>query len=30
VYRRQLLISALIVILVDLATKAWAVARLEN
>jgi len=30
VYRRQLLITALIVILFDLATKAWAVARLEN
>ena len=30
VYRRQLLVTALIVVLVDLATKAWAVARLEN
>ena len=30
VYRRQLLLTALIVILLDLATKAWAVARLEN
>ena len=30
VYRRQLLITALIVVLLDLATKIWAVARLEN
>ena len=30
VYRRQLLTTALIVILFDLATKIWAVARLEN
>jgi signal peptidase II len=30
VYRRQLLATALLVILVDLATKVWAVARLEN
>jgi signal peptidase II len=30
VYRRQLLVTALFVILLDLATKAWAVARLEN
>lgn len=30
VYRRQLLLTALIVILLDLATKVWAVARLEN
>jgi signal peptidase II len=30
VYRRQLLLTALVVILLDLATKAWAVARLEN
>ena len=30
VYRRQLLLTALVVILIDLATKAWAVARLEN
>ena len=30
VYRRQLLVTALIVIFIDLATKAWAVARLEN
>ena len=30
VYRRQLLVTALIVILIDLATKVWAVARLEN
>ena len=30
VYRRQLLTTALIVIVVDLATKIWAVARLEN
>ena len=30
VYRRQLLVTALIVILLDLATKIWAVARLEN
>jgi signal peptidase II len=30
VYRRQLLVTALIVVLVDLATKAWAVARLEH
>ena len=30
VYRRQLLLTALVVILFDLATKAWAVARLEN
>lgn len=30
VYRRQLLVTALVVILIDLATKAWAVARLEN
>ena len=30
VYRRQLLTTALIVILLDLATKIWAVARLEN
>lgn len=29
-YRRQLLVTALLVILFDLATKAWAVARLEN
>ena len=29
-YRRQLLLTALIVILLDLATKVWAVARLEN
>ena len=29
-YRRQLLATALLVILVDLATKVWAVARLEN
>lgn len=30
VYRRQLLVTALIVILLDLATKTWAVSRLEN
>ena len=30
VYRRQLLVTALIVVLLDLATKVWAVARLEN
>ena len=30
VYRRHLLVTALIVVLLDLATKAWAVARLEN
>jgi signal peptidase II len=30
VYRRQLLLTALVVISIDLATKAWAVARLEN
>jgi signal peptidase II len=30
VYRRQLLLTALIVILLDLATKVWAVSRLEN
>lgn len=30
VYRRQLLLTALVVILLDLATKSWAVARLEN
>ena len=30
VYRRQLFLTALIVILLDLATKIWAVARLEN
>lgn len=30
VYRRQLLLTALLVILLDFATKAWAVARLEN
>ena len=30
VYRRHLLVTALIVILLDLATKVWAVARLEN
>ena len=30
VYRRQLLVTALFVILLDLATKVWAVARLEN
>jgi signal peptidase II len=30
VYRRQLLVTALIVVLLDLATKIWAVARLEN
>lgn len=30
VYRHQLLVTALIVILLDLATKIWAVARLEN
>ena len=30
VYRRQLLVTALLVILLDLATKVWAVARLEN
>jgi signal peptidase II len=30
VYRRQLFTTALIVILLDLATKIWAVARLEN
>ena len=30
VYRRQLFTTALIVILIDLATKIWAVARLEN
>jgi signal peptidase II len=30
VYRRQLLVTAFIVILLDLATKIWAVARLEN
>jgi signal peptidase II len=30
VYRRQLLATALIVILFDLATKVWAVATLEN
>jgi signal peptidase II len=30
VYRRQVLLTALVVILFDLATKAWAVARLEN
>ena len=30
VYRRQLLITALFVTSIDLATKAWAVARLEN
>jgi signal peptidase II len=30
VYRRQLLLTALVVILIDLATKVWAVARLEN
>jgi signal peptidase II len=30
VYRRQLLVTALVVILIDLATKVWAVARLEN
>lgn len=30
VYRRQLLVTALVVILLDLATKVWAVARLEN
>jgi signal peptidase II len=30
VYRRQLLSTALIVILLDLATKVWAVSRLEN
>lgn len=30
VYRRQLIVTALIVILLDLATKIWAVARLEN
>lgn len=30
VYRRQLLITALLVTSIDLATKAWAVARLEN
>ncbi len=29
-YRRQLFTTALIVILLDLATKIWAVARLEN
>lgn len=29
-YRRQLFTTALIVILIDLATKIWAVARLEN
>ena len=29
-YRRQLLSTALIVILLDLATKVWAVSRLEN
>ena len=29
-YRRQLLATALLVIIVDLATKVWAVARLEN
>ncbi|MGA0002897.1 MAG: signal peptidase II [Candidatus Nanopelagicales bacterium] len=29
-YRRQLLVTALLVILLDLATKVWAVARLEN
>lgn len=30
VYRRQLLVTALIVVLLDLVTKVWAVARLEN
>jgi len=30
VYRRQLLVTALIVVALDLATKAWAVARLEH
>ena len=30
VYRRQLLVTAFIVILLDLVTKIWAVARLEN
>ena len=30
VYRRQLLVTALVVTLLDLATKAWAVSRLEN
>ncbi len=30
VYRRQLLVTALVVMLLDLATKVWAVARLEN
>lgn len=30
VYRRQLLVTAFIIIFLDLATKIWAVARLEN
>ena len=30
VYRRQLLLTALVIILIDVATKIWAVSKLEN